>query len=110
MVASPQRDRGQLLSGHLDDAAFRASWAGRRKENSAVLGASNVKYRVIPWRPAVLLAFSALLVGIPASASAAPAAPSSGFVALGNLSETPSPVDVYLYSSGDSSRSEEHTS
>jgi hypothetical protein len=62
-----------------------------------------VKYRVMSWRPAVLLAFSALLVGIPASASAAPAAPSSGFVALGNLSETPSPVDVYLYSSGDSS-------
>jgi hypothetical protein len=62
-----------------------------------------VKYRVMPWRPAVLLAFSALLVGIPASASAAPAAASTGFVSLGNLSESPSPVDIYLYSSGNSS-------
>jgi len=61
-----------------------------------------VKYRVMPWRPAVLLAFSALLVGIPASAPAS-AATSTGWVSLGNLSETPSPVDVYLYSSGDSS-------
>ena len=62
-----------------------------------------MKYRVIPWRPAVLLAFSALLVGIPASASAAPAAANTGFVSLGNLSENPSPVDIYLYSSGASS-------
>jgi hypothetical protein len=62
-----------------------------------------VKHRVMPWRPAVLLALSALLVGIPASASAAPAAGSTGFISLGNLSESPSPVDVYLYSSGSSS-------
>jgi Domain of unknown function (DUF4397) len=62
-----------------------------------------VKYRVVPWRPVVLLAFSALLVGIPASASAAPAAANTGFVSLGNLSESPSPVDIYLYSSGNSS-------
>jgi hypothetical protein len=62
-----------------------------------------VKYRVMPWRPAVLLALSALLVGIPASASAAPAAANNGFVSLGNLSESPSPVDIYLYSSGNSS-------
>jgi hypothetical protein len=62
-----------------------------------------VKYRVMPWRPAVLLALAALLVGIPASASAAPAAANTGFVSLGNLSESPSPVDIYLYSSGNSS-------
>jgi serine/threonine protein kinase/WD40 repeat protein len=37
------------------------------------------------------------------SASAGPPAASTGFVSLGNLSESPSPVDVYLYSSGDSS-------
>ena len=61
-----------------------------------------MKYRVMPWRPAVLLAFSALLVGVPATASAS-AARSTGWVSLGNLSETPSPVDVYLYTSGDSS-------
>ncbi len=62
-----------------------------------------MKSRVIPWRPAVLLAISALLVGIPASASAAPAATGTGYVSLGNLSQNPTPVDIYLYSSGDSS-------
>ena len=61
-----------------------------------------MKYRFRPWQPAVLLAFSALLVATPASASASAAA-STGWVSLGNLSETPSPVDVYLYSSGNSS-------
>jgi hypothetical protein len=59
-------------------------------------------FHIRRWRSAVLLAFSALLVGIPASAPAS-AATSTGWVSLGNLSETPSPVDVYLYSSGDSS-------
>ena len=62
-----------------------------------------MKYRVMPWRPAVLLALSALLVGIPASASAAPVTATTGWVSLGNLSESPSPVDIYLYSSGGSS-------
>ena len=51
----------------------------------------------------MLLAFSALLVGIPASASASSAAASTGSVSLGNLSQSPSPVDIYLYSSGSSS-------
>jgi Domain of unknown function (DUF4397) len=50
-----------------------------------------------------LLACSALLVGIPASASVSAAAASTGWVALGNLSQTPAPVDMYLYSSGSSS-------
>ena len=58
-----------------------------------------MKFHIRPWRPAVLLAFSALLVGIPASASAA----STGWVSLGNLSQSPSPVDIYLYPSGSSS-------
>src|SRR6516225_7737659 len=62
-----------------------------------------MKSRITFWRPAVLLAFSALLLGIPASASAAPLAAGTGWVSLGNLSETPSPVDIYLYSSGNSS-------
>jgi hypothetical protein len=62
-----------------------------------------VKFHIRPWQPAVLLAISALLVGTPASASASSAAASSGFVSLGNLSQSPSPVDIYLYSSGSSS-------
>jgi len=37
------------------------------------------------------------------SASSGPLAASTGFVSLGNLSENPDPVDVYLYSSGNSS-------
>ena len=60
-------------------------------------------FHIRPWRLAVLLAFSALLVGLPASASASSAAVSTGSVSLGNLAQTPSPVDIYLYPSGGSS-------
>ncbi len=60
-----------------------------------------MKVCLTPWRMAVVLAFSALLLGIPA-AVASSAATSIGYVALGNLSASPSPVDVYLYSAGDS--------
>ncbi len=62
-----------------------------------------VKFQLTRWRVTVLLAFLALLVGIPAVSSSAAAATTTGYVALGNLSQTPSPVDVYLYSSGNSS-------
>jgi hypothetical protein len=37
------------------------------------------------------------------SVSPGPPAASTGFISLGNLSQDPTPVDVYLYSSGDSS-------
>jgi uncharacterized protein DUF4397 len=59
-----------------------------------------VKSRIRSWPAAILLAFLALLLGIPVTASAAA---NTGWISLGNLSQTPSPVDVYLYSSGDSS-------
>src|ERR1700730_10810959 len=59
-----------------------------------------MKRRIVPWLPAVFVASGALLVAIPASASAAG---STGFLSLGNLSASPTPVDIYLYSSGDSS-------
>jgi len=49
----------------------------------------------------MLLAFSALLLGIPAAASASSSAASTGWIRLGNL--TTSPVDAYVYSSGSSS-------
>jgi hypothetical protein len=49
-----------------------------------------------------LCAFFALLFGIPA-ASMSSAATTTGYVRVGNLSETTAPVDVYLYASGDSS-------
>src|SRR5260370_15847167 len=48
-----------------------------------------VKYRVMPWRPAVFLDFSALLVGIPASASAAPPAARPRFLSLRDPSPAP---------------------
>src|SRR5260370_23181486 len=55
-----------------------------------------VKYRVMPWRPAVLRAFSALLAGIPASPPAAPAAASTRVRRLGDPSEAPAPGDPCL--------------
>ena len=60
-----------------------------------------MKFRIMPWRVIVLLAFSALLLGIPAAASASSSAVSTGWIRLGNL--TTSPVDAYVYSSGNSS-------
>jgi hypothetical protein len=62
-----------------------------------------VKFRITRRRAAVLLAFLALLLGIPVTASASYAAASSGWIRVGNLSATTSAVDVYVYSSGDSS-------
>lgn len=62
-----------------------------------------MKFRIIPWRVIMLMAFSALLLGIPAAASASSSAAGSGWIRLGNLSQTTSAVDVYVYSSGNSS-------
>jgi hypothetical protein len=62
-----------------------------------------MKFRIMRRRAAVLLAFLALLLGIPFTASASYAAASSGWIRVGNLSADTSAVDVYVYSSGDSS-------
>jgi hypothetical protein len=62
-----------------------------------------VKFRIVHRRAAVLFAFLALLIGIPVTASASYAAASSGWIRIGNLSVSTSAVDVYVYSSGDSS-------
>jgi hypothetical protein len=62
-----------------------------------------VKFRIMHRRAAVLLAFLAVLLGIPFTAPASYAAASTGWIRLGNLSATTSPVDVYVYSSGDAS-------
>jgi hypothetical protein len=51
----------------------------------------------------VLFAFLALLISIPVTASASYAAAGSGWIRVGNLSANTSAVDVYVYSSGDSS-------
>ena len=62
-----------------------------------------MKFRIVHRRAAVLFAFLALLIGIPVTASASYAAASSGWIRVGNLSATTSAVDIYVYSSGDSS-------
>ena len=62
-----------------------------------------MKFRTTRWRAAVLLAFLALIFGIPATAPASYAAASTGWINLGNLSATTSAADLYVYSSGDSS-------
>src|SRR4029077_607989 len=64
---------------------------------------ARVKFRIVHRRAAVLFAFLALLIGIPVTASASYAAASSGWIRVGNLSATTSAVDIYVYSSGDSS-------
>jgi Domain of unknown function (DUF4397) len=61
-----------------------------------------VKSRITPRRVIILLAFLAFLFGIPATASGAAAATSTGWIRLGNLSPTTSPVDAYVYPSGSS--------
>ena len=50
----------------------------------------------------MLLAFSAVLIGIPATATASSAATTGGWIRLGNLSPATAPVDLYLFSSGNS--------
>jgi len=60
-----------------------------------------VKISITRWRVTVLLAFLALLVGIPV-ASASSAATSTGWIRLANLSATTPAVDVYVYPSGNS--------
>jgi hypothetical protein len=56
-------------------------------------------------RVVMLLAASALLLGVPlaAGAAASPAAPGTGWIRLAHLSPDTGAVDVYLYSFGDSS-------
>src|SRR5438132_144735 len=64
---------------------------------------TKVKFRMTRRRAAVLLAFLAMLLGIPLTAPASNAAASTGWIRLGNLSATTSAVDIYVYSPGDSS-------
>ena len=64
---SPHRpDRERPDGGHRT-IARRARWGWRRIEMSAASGGIYVKFRIIPWRVLMLLAFSALLIGIPAA-------------------------------------------
>src|ERR1700761_8863052 len=77
--------------------------AGRQEHSPAGQREQRVKFRIVHRRAAVLFAFLALLIGLPVTASASSAAMSSGWIRVGNLSASTSAVDVYVYSSGDSS-------
>jgi hypothetical protein len=76
---------------------------GGRQLVPQVREGARVKFRIVHRRAAVLFAFLALLISIPVTASASYAAASSGWIRVGNLSASTSAVDVYVYSSGDSS-------
>src|SRR5689334_1757447 len=77
--------------------------AGRQEHSPAGQREQRLKFRIVHRRAAVLFAFLALLIGLPVTASASYAAMSSGWIRVGNLSANTSAVDVYVYSSGDSS-------
>jgi Domain of unknown function (DUF4397) len=67
-----------------------------------------MKFPGVIRRLLMLLAASALLLGIPAAttAFASPAATGTGWIRLAHLSPNTPPVDVYLYSAGNSSNAE----
>jgi hypothetical protein len=62
-----------------------------------------VKFWITRWRAGALLAALALMLGVTAAATASYAATSNGWISVGNLSQTPSAVDVYLYPTGSTS-------
>lgn len=62
-----------------------------------------MKSRITSWQVTMLLACGALLFGVFATASAASAAVSTGWIRLGNLSQQPASTDIYVYPSGNSS-------
>ena len=82
---------------------LRTDGAGRQEHSPAGQREQRLKFRIVHRRAAVLFAFLALLISIPVTASASYAAASSGWIRVGNLSANTSAVDVYVYSSGDSS-------
>jgi hypothetical protein len=55
-----------------------------------------MRFRMTFWRVALLLAFLTLLFGISFTQVSSAATGGDGYVRLGNLSETLSPVDIYL--------------
>src|SRR6201995_4225769 len=69
-------------------------------------GGTPMKFKSIISRVALLLAASALLLGVPAAANASvsSASPNTGWIRMAHLSPQMPAVDVYLYSFGGSGR------
>ena len=82
---------------------LRAPWDWKAHSDSTAWGGINVRFAKITRKLVMLLAASALLVGMPAAAAtAASAATGTGWIRLAHLSPNTPPVDVYLYSFGNS--------
>src|SRR2546423_6821620 len=82
---------------------LRAPWDWKAHSDSTAWGGINVRFAKTTRKLVMLLAASALLVGMPAAAAtAASAATGTGWIRLAHLSPNTPPVDVYLYSFGNS--------
>src|SRR5690348_5982268 len=83
---------------------LRAPWDWKAHSDSTAWGGINVRFAKITRKLVMLSAASALLVGMPAAAATAASAAtaSTGWIRLAHLSPNTPPVDVYLYSFGNS--------
>src|SRR5215469_931592 len=83
---------------------LRVRWGWEAHRDSTAWGGINVRISKITRRISMLVAGSALLLGIPAAAASASssAAQGTGWIRLAHLSPNTPPVDVYLYSFGNS--------
>src|SRR6201982_3445672 len=83
---------------------LRVLWAWKAHSDSTAWGGINVRFSRITRKIGMLLAASALLIGMPAAAASAAssAAAGTGWIRLAHLSPNTPPVDVYLYSFGNS--------
>src|SRR5947209_7996178 len=83
---------------------LRAPWDWKAHSDSTAWGGINVRFAKITGKLVMLGAASALLVGMPAAAATAASAATagSGWIRLAHLSPNTPPVDVYLYSFGNS--------
>src|ERR1700742_3441817 len=83
---------------------LRAPWDWTAHSDSTAWGGINVRFARIPRKLVMLLAASAMLIGMPAAAASAASAATAGtgWIRLAHLSPNTPPVDVYLYSFGNS--------
>src|SRR5947207_5589291 len=83
---------------------LRVRWAWKAHSDSTAWGGINVRFSRITRKIVMLLAASALLLGMPvaAASAASSAAAGTGWIRLTHLSPNTPAVDVYLYSFGNS--------
>src|SRR4029078_5978566 len=83
---------------------LRVLWPWRAHSDSTAWGGINVRFSRITRKIGMLLAASALLIGMQPAAPSAASSPAAGtgWIRLAHLSPNTPPVDVYLYSFGNS--------